>query len=76
VASMVETHGCMAATPSPKGAVVEQVAGVTETALGRQFGLVALRFGPWALNQVCCPHKELQISLMGHDHWSTRLTVN
>jgi hypothetical protein len=32
---MVETHECMAATPSPKGAAIEQVAGVTETALGR-----------------------------------------
>jgi hypothetical protein len=30
----VETHGCMAAMPSPKGAAIEQVAGVTETTLG------------------------------------------
>jgi hypothetical protein len=34
-ASMVEMHECMAAMPSPKGAVVEEVAGVIETTLGR-----------------------------------------
>jgi hypothetical protein len=42
MASMVKAHWCMAAMPSPKGTAVEQVAGITKTTLGHQFGLVAL----------------------------------
>jgi hypothetical protein len=45
-ASMVETHGCMAATPSPKGAAVEQVTSVTKIALGASLGLLLSDLGP------------------------------
>jgi hypothetical protein len=68
MASMVKAHWCMAAMPSPKGTAVEQLAGITQTTLGRQFGLVALQFGPRAFKQNYCPDNALQLSFREQGH--------
>jgi hypothetical protein len=59
--SMVKTLWCMAATPSPKGTTVEQVAGTVQGVLEAVYGLDLGQIWTWAQYEVCYVDNTLQL---------------